>query len=523
MIDALGDAMMTFFRLDVLVAIVAAAAYGLFVGAIPGLTATMAVALIIPVTFFLGDIQAIAAIVTLEACAIFAGDIPTTLLRIPGTPASAAYVDDAYAQTRAGNHRASLGVSLLFSVTGGLLGLVVLVTAAPSLAGIAARGFSALEYFWLTLLGLSCAVMVSRGSPLKGALALGIGLLLSAVGLSAVHSQTRFTFGRDELIAGVNFIPAMIGLFGISEVLRGVTGGHRGEPAASPRATTAGSAGRGGRALLGPVRAVFGPAARLLARRKVSTVRSATIGSFVGMLPGAGADIGAWISYAASRRFNRDGSKYGHGSLEGLGDATSANNSALAGAWIPTLVFGIPGDSVTAIVIGVLLMKNLTPGPDIFVKQPTLVWGIYLTFLLANLVLLPLGFLAIRAGGLLVRIPRRILHPVIVLFCIVGAYAIGGSYFDVCVMLAMGVLGFVLERHGVPLGPIVLGILLGGKLEETFLQSLAMADSLPGFFFSRPWARVLGAVTIAVWTWGLVSSLRRRPPAAGNPGTSGTP
>lgn len=494
-ISALLD---SFFQLPVLFIIILAAAYGIFVGAIPGLTATMAVALIVPLTYYLDNISALAAIVTLEACAIFAGDIPATLLRIPGTPASAAYVDDAYSLTRAGRQYQSLGTSLLFSVAGGLFGAMVLILLAP-LVSLVAYQFSSLENFWLYLLGLSCAVVVSRGSKLKGALALLIGLLLSTVGLSAVHSEPRFTFGRDELISGVNFIPAMIGLFGVSEILRNVVLSPEHLAAATvPRGKEESSGGFWERWIAGPVRAVFGPALALLWRRKLHALRSSTIGAGVGMLPGAGADIGAWISYAASRNVSKKKEEYGRGSLEGLGDATSANNSALAGAWMPALILGIPGDSVTAIVIGVLLMKNVTPGAAILEEQPELVYGIYLTFILANLALLPLGFLAIRAAGQMVRIPRRVLLPVILIFCIVGAYAISADYFDVWVMLAMGILGFLLEYYEVPLGPVVLGIILGGKVEETFIQNWTKSESLLDFF-GRPWAAALGLITLLVW------------------------
>ncbi|HUG43041.1 MAG TPA: tripartite tricarboxylate transporter permease [Acidobacteriota bacterium] len=488
------EAIVQVFQWNVLLVIVIAAAYGLFMGAVPGLTATMAVALLIPFTFFLDNTSALAAIVTLAACAIFSGDIPATLLRIPGTPSSAAYVDDAYAMTQQGKPERALQVALLFSVTGGLFGTLVLMTAAPWLARIAFQ-FTTYEYFWLMVMGLSCAVVVSRGPLSKGLLALMAGLLLSTVGLSEVHGEPRFTFGRDELIAGVNFIPAMIGLFGMSELLRNAF--RLGDPAwASEEKLKASERGFAGV----PSDAEQLPVLRLLWKRKGHVLRSSSIGSLVGMLPGAGADIGAWISYGFSKRLSKRPEEYGRGSLEGIGDATSANNSSLAGAWIPALVFGIPGDSITAIVIGVLLMKNITPGPQIFNDpvQSVLLYSIFLTFLVANLILIPLGLVAIRAGSLLVRIPRSFLLPVILVFCVVGSYAIAGSYFDVGIMLAMGALGFAFERNRIPLGPVVLGIILGGRLEQTFIQNLTKSDSLADFF-SRPASAVLAAACLLLW------------------------
>ncbi len=493
----------------VLLIIVVAAAYGVFMGAVPGLTATMAVALVVPVTFFLDPISALAAVVTLEACAIFAGDIPNTLLRIPGTPSSAAYADDAHALTRAGRSAEALGVCLTFSVAGGLFGTIVLMLFAPQLASIA-TWFTVAEYFWLYLLGLSCAVIVSRGSMLKASLALIIGLLFSTVGLSAVHTQARFTFGQAELFQGINFIPAMIGLFGVSEVFRNVLSVDAAATAPQTQRATDTSPRRSWRRWLSQsVRSVFGAALPFLWIRKWHTLRSGVIGSLVGMLPGAGADIGAWVSLAASKRLSKKPEEYGQGSLEGIADATGANSSALAGAWVPALVFGIPGDSVTAIVIGVLLMKNIKPGPEIFEKQAALVYSIFLIFFLANLVLIPIGFLAIKAGGYVVKIPRRILLPVILLFCVIGSYAINGSYFDIGVMLLMGILGFALERRQIPLGPVVLGIILGGPLEERFIQTLSSSESVWTAFFSRPMAAGLGVVAILVWLTPVVIRLLR--------------
>ncbi|MCC7422092.1 MAG: tripartite tricarboxylate transporter permease [Planctomycetaceae bacterium] len=524
MLSSLHDAFWLLLAPKVMAVILLSAAYGIAVGAIPGLTATMAVALIIPITFHLDPISAIAAIVTLEACAIFAGDIPCALVRIPGTPSSAAYTDDAYTLSRRGLLRRTLGVSLVFSVAGGLFGTAVLILGARQLARVA-FAFTTYEYFWLYVFGLSCAAIVSHGSRVKGALSLVIGLLLSTIGLSEVHSTPRFTLGNDDLITGVSFIPAMIGLFGFSEVLRNVLSMARGDT--DPAVNSAKDIPIGGSP--SPLRATigdrdpttdtrFGGVFARLWSRKLAFLRSSGIGTIIGMIPGAGADIAAWISYAVSKRLSKTPEEYGKGSLEGMADATAANNASLAGAWIPALVFGIPGDSVTAIVLGVLMMKNITPGPQIFdnPKQATLVSAIYLTFIVANLILIPLGALAIHAGTLLIRTPRRLLVPLILLFCIVGSFAINGSYFDVGVMLLTGLLGFALERWNVPLGPIVLGIVLGGEVEKSFIQNLTKSDSLVAFF-ERPVAAGLGAACLALWLLPPLLALRRLRRHAGTP------
>jgi TctA family transporter len=483
--------------------ILAAAVYGLFIGAVPGLTATMAVALLVPLTFWLEPTVALAAIISISACAIFAGDIPAVLLRIPGTPASAAYADDAFKLAKQGHADLALGVALLFSVVGGLFGALVLMLLGHQLARVA-EAFSVAEYFWLYLLGLSCAVIVSGSALLKSLFALLLGLLLSTVGLSAVHTQARFTFGLPELYEGINFIPAMIGLFGVSEVLKNLAAIKQGHsPAIFAASASAQPTTRRRLALLllAPVSHVLVPAMIELRRRFGGVLRSSAIGTAIGMLPGAGADIASWVSMAVARRFSKKtASNSDEPSLDGFAEATTANNSALAGAWIPALVFGIPGDSVTAIVIGVLMMKNIKPGPEIFEKQAVLVYSLYLIFILANLVLIPIGLLAVKAGGYVVRVPQRVLLPIILLACVVGAYAISERSFDIWVMLAMGVLGFLLERWQVPVGPVVLGIVLGGPLEERFIQTLTGADGSPRAFFDRPLSAVLGIAAIALWS-----------------------
>jgi putative tricarboxylic transport membrane protein len=488
--------------------VLASAAYGIFIGAVPGLTATMAMALMVPLTYWLDPIPAMAAIVTMEACAIFAGDIPSALMRIPGTPASAAYTNEAYFFTRRGEPGRALNVALVSSVVGGLFGAVVLIGMGHQLAK-AASWFSTAEYFWLYMLGLGCAVIVAQEAPLKGIFGMLLGLLLSTVGLSAVHAEARFTFGRPELYQGIDFVPAMIGLFGLSEVFKNLilldaVNQAQAEVAPIPRAASQSGWRRWfSETLVEP--------ARLMWTRPWASFRSAVIGTAIGILPGAGADIASWVTLAVTRRTQKGPPMGEQNAIERLCDAGNANNAALAGAWIPALVFGIPGDSVTAIVIGVLLMKNIKPGPEVFAKQATFVYALYILFILANLILLPIGLLAIKAGGYVVRVPQRVLLPVILLFCVLGAFAINGSTFDVWVMLAMGVLGLVLERRRIPLGPVVLGIILGGPLEERFIQTLTGANGSPLAFVDRPLSALLAAVWASLWVWLALRALRRKP------------
>jgi TctA family transporter len=463
-----------------LVVMLGASLFGLFVGAVPGLTATMATALLVPVTFFMAPIPAIAAIVTATAMAIFSGDIPGCLLRMPGTPASAAYTDEAHAMTRKGQAELALGAGLVFSAVGGLFGTVVLMVAAPALAEFALN-FSSFEYFWLVLMGLTCAVFISTDRPLKGLVTLFLGLLVASVGLNNPAAFPRFTFGSTELLGGVGLIPLMIGMFAVAEIIRYVVAL---EPAAVVVEQRIGN--------------VFSGMWQLARRYPVQILRGSTLGTVVGALPGAGADIAAWMSYATSKRFSREPEKFGTGHVEGIVESGAANNSALAGAWIPALVFGIPGDSITAIVIGVLYMKNMNPGPTLFTTHPEKIYSVYLLFIVANIIMLPLGWLAIKTAKRILRVPRDVLMPVILLFCVVGAFAINNTAFDVGVMLVAGLAAYVLEENGFPISPLILGVVLGGMLEENFITSMIKSNGDLGAFFSRPIALALAVDTMLV-------------------------
>jgi TctA family transporter len=479
--DAIITAFGLIFQIKVLWVICASAAFGMFVGAMPGLTATMATALLVPVTFFMDPVPALGAIVTATAMAIFAGDIPAALLRIPGTPASAAYTDESYAMSKKGLLDLNLGVNLVFSVFGGLVGVALLIVFAPVLAEAAIQ-FSSFEYFWLALLGLTCAIFMTAEDPLKGITSLLFGLAINTVGIDPSAGYPRFTFGSVELLQGISFIPAMIGMFALSELLRGVV-----------------AVDQQGAVLAQKIGNIFVGVWDVFKKYWKNFLRGSAIGVVIGALPGAGADIAAWISFAVSKRFSKEPEKFGTGHIEGIVDATSANNSALGGAWIPALVFGIPGDSITAIVIGVLYMKGMNPGPTVFLQNPQFIYAVFIIFVLANLLMLPFGWIAIKSGKQILRVPRNILVPTILIFCVVGAYSMTNSVFGIWIMLFMGVVGWLMEEHGFPIAPAILGLVLGEMLEQNFMTSMIKADGDPLFFFERPIAAVLGIMTILIW------------------------
>jgi TctA family transporter len=491
----LQSALAMVFDWQVLAIVIGAAVFGLFIGAIPGLTATMATALLVPVTFFMDPLPAIGAIVAATAMAIVAGDIPGALLRIPGTPASAAYTDEAYLMGRQGLLGKALGINLACSMIGGIIGVGVLAFFAPVVAGFALQ-FTSDEYFWLALLGLSCAVLVSGSDPLKGSISMLLGLLISVVGMSAVSGQTRFIFGIPELLNGISILPVLIGLFAIAELLRRIPEIGRTELPTPPH-----------------VAKPFAEVGSTIWRYKGSVVRSSVLGTLIGALPGAGADIASWISYAVSRKLSRTPEKFGTGHPEGLVSASSANNAALSGAYIPALVFGIPGDTITAIIIGVLMMKGITPGPDVFTTDATLVHAIFIVFLLANLLLLPLGLLAVRGARYILAIPSGVLYPLILVFCIVGAFAANNSLLDIGLMLGLGVLAYFLVENDFPIGPMILAVILGPVVEGNFLRSMIKAQGDLTALFDRPIAATLGVLALLIWLAIVVSmvwSAKRR-------------
>lgn len=490
MFDAYLQAVALIFQPSVLMTILIASVFGLVVGCIPGLTATMAIALFVPMTFYMDPIPAVGAIVALSAMAIFAGDIPGCLLRIPGTPASAAYVDDAYEMSRKGQAEMALGICLVFSVIGGLFGTAVMMLAAPAIAEFA-LSFGSVEFFWMAVLGLIAAAFIGTGRPLKGAISLVIGLSISLIGMNNPTGLPRFTFGVPDLLSGVSLIPVMVGMFAVSEVLRYMTGSQR--QAAVPKLN------------LGPI---FAGMWRLAVKYPGHVIRGSVLGTVIGIQPGSGADMAAWMAYATAKKTSKEPEKFGTGHPEGLIAAGAANNASLAGAWIPALVFGIPGDSVTAIAIGVLMMKGMDPGPAIFLNAPQNIYAVFLVFVLANLLMLPLGWAMIKASTRVLSIPKNVLMPIILLMAIVGAYAANNTFFDVTIMLVAGVIAFLMEENGFPIAPALLGIILGPMIEDNFVNSMIKSDGNLIGLIDRPIAAVLATITVAIIAWFVLGGLR---------------
>ncbi|MFM7660340.1 MAG: tripartite tricarboxylate transporter permease [Betaproteobacteria bacterium] len=478
-------------QVDVVLTIVLASIYGLVVGALPGLSATMATALLVPVTFYMSPIAAISAIITASAMAIFSGDIPGCLLRIPGTPASAAYTDEAFAMTRKGQPELALGICLWFSALGGVIGTVSLVALAPTLAEVAFE-FSTFEYFWLAVLGLMCSTMVARSSPVKAVAAMFLGLLITCVGIENPAGTPRFTFGYADLLGGIEIIPLLVGVFAVSEVMRSYTA--RDVPIVPPR--------KFGSILKGQW--------ALTKAHPKQQLRGNFVGIVIGVLPGAGADMAAWMSYAMSKRFSKSPEKFGTGHPEGLIEAGASNNASLASGWVPSLLFGIPGDTITAIAIGVLYMKGLNPGPTLFTEKASSMYALYIVFLVANIIMIPLGIMMIRMARYVLYLPRSLIMPVIVLLCAVGSFATGNNLALVFTVAVFGIVGYFMDRNGYPVAALVLGAVMGTMVEQNFVTSLIKSDGSVLPFFDRPVASVLALMTFAAMLWPLGVWFKRR-------------
>ncbi|MCD6239576.1 MAG: tripartite tricarboxylate transporter permease [Thermotogae bacterium] len=480
------------FEPNILIPWLLAMGFGIFVGGIPGLTATMAVALIIPITYYMSPLAGLAMVLGVTFTAIFSGDIPATYLRIPGTPASGAAVLDGYEMTKKGKSSLALTLDLICSSIGGIIGVLLLIMVAPLLAKFALQ-FTNFEYFWLGLFGLSMSAVLSRGNIFGGLISATLGLLISTIGIDITTGYPRFAFGNVELMSGIGFIPAMIGLFGISEILKSVKSKEHMKTASISEKT----------------RISLFKILPIVWKRKWIVLKSSLIGTFVGALPGAGADIAAWVAYGIEKKTSKHPEKFGTGTVDGVVAPTSANNAALGGTWIPALVFGVPGDTVTAIVLGAMLMYGLKPGPLIFQQNRDIVQGIFMIAAISQIFLVPIGYLGIKSYGMILKLPRNIVLVAVIIFSIVGSYAIRNSFFDIYVMLVFGVIGYLLESLNTPLPPMILGIILGPMIEDNLRVGLikTAGNFIP--FLIRPISFVLMILIILTLFSGNIFKLAR--------------
>ncbi|MBX2881462.1 MAG: tripartite tricarboxylate transporter permease [Granulosicoccus sp.] len=494
MLDTLQAAIALFATWENVAAIGIGVVIGTFVGAIPGMTTAMAVALTLPFTFTLPPVTGILLLFGVYKGGIYGGSITAILINAPGTPAASCTVLDGYPLAKKGEARRALDIALYASVVADFISNLSLILFAGMLASLA-LAFGSPEQFTLIMFSLTIIAGVSGDQLLKGLGSACLGLLLATMGLDLVYGTNRFVFGEVNLMSGLNFIPVLIGLFALPEIIaffgrRELTRAH------NPLAGTGASL------------ADF--------KRSLKTiVRGSFIGVILGAIPGIGGAPSAFLSYSEAKRTSPNGKKFGTGELEGVAAAESGNNGVAGATLIPLLALGIPGDIITAIILGAFMIHGLRPGPLLFQDNLSLIYALFIGIMLSSLILLVVGKVSIRLISRIADIPHRILFPVVLILCVYGAYAVNNTIFDVGVMFAMGVVGFFMLKLSIPAAPFLIAFILGPLLEDNFRQSLLLSRGDWGIFFSSPicwlfWFLTVVAIAVTAWR-----GLRKTPVPSG--------
>ena len=451
-------------------AIMVGVANGIIIGALPGLTTTMAVAVLTPVTFSMNPMTGISLLLGVFCGGIYGGSITAILIRTPGTPAAIATVFDGYPMAQKGEAGRALSMALIASFCGGMISAIILILAAPQLAKVAIK-FGPPEYFGLTVFGISVIASVSGKRLIKGLISGVFGLLLSTVGMDPVSGVPRFTYDTNILLSGFNLIPVLIGIFAASEVFYQAVETSKMKNIFQPKDIS----------LTGLFISLSD-----LEKNAINILRSSLIGTLIGVIPGTGGGSAAFVAYAEAKRVSKYPEKFGTGLIEGVAAPESANNATTGGALVPMLTLGIPGDPVTAILIGAFMVQGLRPGPLLFQQQGHIVFALFAGLLIANIVMLGFGFAGIRLFAKIIKVPIRILSPSILCLCFVGSYAVANSMLDVTVMLALGMVGFFMRKYDFPGAPIVIAFILGPLVETSLRQSLAISNGSWMIFLNNP-------------------------------------
>jgi putative tricarboxylic transport membrane protein len=448
---------------------------GILIGILPGLSATLGVALFTTLTVKMAPTDAILVLVCVYVGAIYGGSRTAILLNIPGTAANAAACLDGHMLARQGRAGRAMGIATTGSVAGSLFGVMCLAMFTPLLAEAALR-FGAFEFFWLGMMGVMLSGTLTGTNPLKGWLMGLLGIFTATIGLDPIHAHPRFTFGENALSGGIALIPALVGAFGFAEVLT-VMG--------QPKLT----------AVRASVDSVL-PRLADLVRYWRTILRSGFIGVFIGILPGVGEDMAAWSSYAAARRASKERDEFGNGSVEGLIAAETGDNAAIPGALIPALALGIPGSAPAAVLMAAMIIHGAQPGPMLMTTQPQFVYGVVAITIVATLAILLYGLVLVRPLLKVLTVPREIVMPIVFVLCVLGAYSIAQRLFDVWVMLGVGLACFLLRRQAYPVAPFVLGLVLGDIIDKSLRRGLVLSDGSLAPFFTRPISAVLAALVL---------------------------
>lgn len=477
------------FQFEVLWTIALGTLGGLIIGALPGLTATMGVALLIPLTFGMTPVMGLNMLIGIYIGGIYGGCVSSILLRTPGTPASAATVLDGYPLAQKGQAGKALGMATIASTVGGLIAAVVLASLAPQLAGIALE-FGAPEYFALALFGLTIIASLS-GDLMKGAISGLLGILISCVGADPISGVSRFTFGIHGFASGFAFTPALIGLFALSEVFTQIERLASKEP---------------------PVSLVKNrwPNMSEMRESRGALLRGSLIGTVIGIIPGTGSGTASWISYNETRRASKTPEKFGTGHMPGIAATESANNAVCAAALIPLLALGIPGDVVTAVLMGGLMIQGLAPGPMLFQTNPDVVVGIFGGTFIATIFMFIFGMLLIPVFSKILMIPRRILTMSIVVFCFIGSFSINLNPVDLYTMVGFGVLGWGMQKFGFSQAALCIALILGPMMEANLRRGLLQSGNNIIDFLSGPITLLFLVLTFLSLAWPLIAKALAR-------------
>lgn len=465
---------------------------GTVIGSLPGLTATMAVAVLVPITFTMPPASALILMGAIYTGAIYGGAYAAILLNTPGTPSAIATTFDGFPMAKRGDGDLAVTLACLASVVGGLVGAIFLLMLAPPLADVA-LAFGPVEYFWLAVFGLTLISALSEGNLLKGLIGACFGLLLACVGVAEISADIRFTFGSQTLLGGIETVSALIGLYCIPVLIDLVA-----TPDKHLKVT---HKPRGFR---------LAEAMAISWKHKFNLLRSSVVGTLVGILPGAGGSIAGLVAYSEARRSSKRSEHFGKGEPEGIQATESANNATVGGGFIPTLVLGIPGTPPDAVILGALLIQGVRTGPNLFTSEGSIVFTFIYGLFLATILMLPTGLIIGRyAYKTIITVPKAMLVPTVAFMTMIGTYSIRNSISDVVIMIVLGVVGWVLNRFGYSPSPIVLGLILGSIAEQGFVQAWtigAATEDLVGMFFGRPISLAIIAFILVSLFYPLVRS-----------------
>lgn len=468
----------------VLLAIFIGVTGGITIGSLPGLTATMGVALLVPFTFGRPPVESLAMLLGIYCGGMYGGSISAILIRTPGTPAAAATVLEGYPMGQRGEAGRALAMALFASFSGGMIGALIMTFLSPFVAGVALE-FSYVEYFALALFGLSVIISISGTSIVKGIMSGFFGLLLSTIGMDPISGFPRFVFGRMDLMEGPAFIPTLIGLFAVAELFSNI----------EKMGVTEKIQARIGQ---------FLPSWADIKTSATNIGKSSLIGTIVGAIPGAGGDIAAFVSYAEAKRSSKHPEKFGTGLIEGVAATESANNACSGGAMIPLLSLGVPGDAVTAVLLGAFIIQGLQPGPLLYKEHLDVVYNVFASMIVANVAMLIVGAVGVRFFAKVIGIQKEILIPIIFVLSLVGSYAMRQNVFDVYLTIGFGVVGYIMQRYHYPLSPILLALILGPMAESNLRRSMVVSGGDWHILFSRPIAvglMVLAVAFLAASVW----------------------